>query len=372
MNFGIPRELREREKRVGLGPSGAQDLVRAGHRVYLESGAGLGAGFPDTDYQKVGTEVVFTPEEAWGRADVVLKVAPPLPAEHSLLREDHVVLAFMHLVVAPKGLIHAFEERGITAIAMEGIEDEDGSLPVLTPMSEVGGRMAPVIAAQYSQSSYGGLGIVLSGVPGVPAAHVVILGGGVVGQNAARSALGLGAQVTVLDSSAKHLQRLDDLFGGRLITMVANPHNIERAVRYADVLIGAVLVPRQRAPVLVTRDMVRAMRKRAVIVDVSIDQGGCIETSRPTTHNDPVFVEEGVLHYCVPNIPGNVARTATHSLSNVLVPFLLRMGSEGLERTLLADPALAKGVNVYRGKVVDRAVGEAHGIAAGRLEELLR
>jgi alanine dehydrogenase len=372
MNFGIPREVRDREKRVGLGPPGARALAQEGHRVYLEAGAGAGAGFTDDDYRKAGAEIVFTPEEVWGRADFVVKVAPPQPAEYGRLREGQVVAAFMHLVVAPAGLIGAFAERGVTVIAMEGIEDEDGSLPVLTPMSEVGGRMAPIIAAQYSQSSHGGLGIVLSGVPGVPAAHVVILGAGVVGQNAARSAVGLGAQVTVLDSSAKHLQRLDEMFGGRLTTMVANPHSIRKATGYADVVIGAVLVHRQRAPVLVTREMVRGMRKRAVIVDVSIDQGGCVETSRPTTHQDPVFVEEDVLHYCVPNIPSNVARTSTHALSNVLVPYLLRVGGDGLEPALLQDPGFARGVNVYRGQVVDRSVGEAHGAPPARLEDLLR
>jgi alanine dehydrogenase len=372
MNFGVPKEIKDQEKRVGMTPAGAHALVHEGHKVFVEAHAGVGAGFTDADYLKEGAQIVFTPEEAWGRADVVLKIAPPQAPEYQRLADGQVVMAYLNLVIAPSGLIRVLQDKGITAIAMENIEDAEGNLPVLAPMSEVGGRLAPIIAAQLLQSSYGGLGILITGVPGVPAADVVILGAGVVGQNAARTALGLGAHVSVLDDNVKILKRLDDLFEGRVNTMVANAYNIEKALQYAEVLIGAVLVPGERAPVLVTREMVRKMRKRSVIVDMSIDLGGCVETSRPTTHANPTYVEEGILHYCVPNIPSNVARTATHALTNATIPYLLKIGRMGLGQALLADPGLAKGVDMHSGRVVKEAVCEAHHLKLERLEDHLK
>jgi alanine dehydrogenase len=372
MNFGVPKEIREQEKRVGMTPAGAHALVREGHKVFIETNAGGGAGFTDAEYLQEGAQIVYTPEEVWGRADVVLKITPPQAPEYERLAEGQVVMAYLNLVIAPSGLVRVLQEKGITAIAMENIEDEEGTLPVLAPMSEVGGRLAPIIAAQFLQSSYGGMGTLITGVPGVPAADVVILGAGVVGQNAVRTALGLGAHVTVLDGNPKNLKRLDELFEGRVNTLIAHPYNIEKALHYANVFIGAVLVPGERAPILVTREMVRTMRKRSVIVDMSIDLGGCVETSRPTTHANPTYVEEGVLHYCVPNVPSNVARTATHALTNATVPYLLTIGRMGLGKALLADPGLAKGVDMHSGRVVKEAVCEAHKLKLERLEDHLK
>ena len=371
MNFGVPKEIRDQEKRVGITPAGAHALVRHGHKVFIETHAGQGAVFSDEDYLKEGAQVVYSPEEAWGRADVVLKIAPPQPVEYERLGEGQVLMAFLTLVVAPSGLIQALLEKRVTAISMENIEDGEGGYPVLAVMSEVGGRMAPIIAAQYLQSSYGGLGILISGVAGVPAADVVILGGGTVGKNAARTALGLGAQVKVLDVNAKQLRHLDEAFSGRVTTMIANPYNIEKVLRYANVLIGAVRVHGERTPVLITREMVRRMRKRAVIVDMSVDHGGCLETTHPTTHANPAYLEEGVLHYCVPNIPSNVPRTATHALTNVVVPYLVKIGRMGLAQALFTDPGFSRGVNLHNGRVVKEAVGQAHDLTSERLEDHL-
>lgn len=361
MNFGVPKEVRPFENRVGLTPPAVDALVRAGHTVFVERGAGQGAGFPDSAYEAVGAHIVYTHDEAYGRAEVVVKVARPTADEYVHFRPGQVIMCFLHLAVASPDLLAALQEHRITAVAYETVQTDDGTLPVLHPTSVVAGRMAPIIAGQLLETMSGGRGILLSGIPGVPPAAVVILGAGVVGTNAAGAFHGLGAQVTVLDRDIRALQRIDTRFNGRIGTMVATPYNIAKAVSFADVLIGAVAVPGERAPVLVTRDMVRQMRKRAVIIDFSIDNGGCVETSRPTNHASPAYVEENVIHYCVPNVPARVARTASYALSNAVLPYLLEIGRLGVAESLRAIPELRRGVNVLEGKLAHPGVAAALG-----------
>jgi alanine dehydrogenase len=356
MDIGVPREIRPGEQRVGLTPPGADALVRSGHRVFVEQSAGRGAGFDDREYAQVGATIVYSTEEAWRRPELVVKVSRPTAVEHDFFH-GQTLLAFLHHAVASPDLLVAFHEHFMTAIAAEMIETEDGTFPVLHPTSEVAGRMAPIIAGGLLTSRPTGLpadgaagrGSLLSGVPGVPPATVVILGAGVVGVNAARTFLGLGAQVTVLDRDAGRLRALDVAVQGRAVTMMATPYNIEKTVAFADVLLGAVYVAGQHAPVLVTRSMVRAMRPRSVIIDLSIDQGGCVETSRPTTLDNPVFIEEGVIHYCVPNVPARVARTASHAWANAVLPYLLTIGEHGVDDALRRSFALRQGLVVRRG-----------------------
>jgi len=359
MEFGVPKEVRDLEMRVGLTPAGALALTRAGHTVYVERDAGLGAGFADEDYRRAGAQIVYSAAEAYGRADVVVKVTRPTAQEHLLFREGQAIFSFLHLSVASPDLLEALTERAITAIAYEMIQEESGLKPVLLPMSEVAGRLAPVIAGQLLMNSGGGRGILLSGIPGVPPAAIVILGGGVLGSNAARAFIGLGAQVTILDRDVSKLQALDNRFGCRITTMISNEFNLDRAVGFADVLVGCVLVPGRRAPVLVTREMVRRMRPGSVIIDFAIDQGGCVETSRPTTLRDQTFVEEGVIHHCVPNMTATVARTASYALTNAALPYLLAVGAEGLPDAFKHQPALRQGVNLLQGKLVHPEVAAA-------------
>jgi alanine dehydrogenase len=356
MEFGVPSEVRSKEYRVGLTPAGVDSLTKAGHTVYVEQGAGAGAGFDDEDYRVVGARLVYSAEEAWRRPQVVVKVTRPTATEHAYF-QGQTILAFLHLAVSSPDLLAALRERRMTAIAYEMIQADDGTFPVLHATSEVAGRLAPIIAGSLLETmtwrapdeNPDGRGILLGGVPGVPPANVVILGAGVTGRNAARAFLGIGAQVTVLDSDISRLTGLDDWLQGRAVTMLATPYNIGKAVTFADVLIGAVYVVGHRAPVLVSRDMVRAMRPRAVIIDFSIDQGGCVETSRPTTHRDPTFIAEGVIHYCVPNVPARVARTASYALTNALLPYLTDIGALGIDTALHTRHALRQGLNVYRG-----------------------
>lgn len=362
MNFGIPKEIRPLEYRVALAPACVDALVKAGHQVYVERGAGLSAGFRDRDYQSVGGDIVYNPTEVYGRADVVIKVARPTKDEYEQFRPRQLLLAFLHAAVASPDLLQALRESEVTAIGYETIEDPSGNLPVLLPTSEVAGRMAPLIAGQLLESIDGGRGILLSGIPGVPPAAVVILGAGVLGTNAARSFLGVGAEITVLDESLPALQRLDRILEGRAATMLATPYNIAKAAAFADVLVGAVAVPGQRAPVLVTRSMVHSMRQRAVIIDFAIDMGGCVETSRPTSHIDPAYIEEGVIHYCVPNVPARVARTASYALANAILPYLLEVGRLGLKIALRRNPDLRRGVNTYEGQLAHAGLAEALGV----------
>ena len=360
MNVGIPKERRDLEKRVGLTPYGVDLLTRAGHICYIETQAGLGAGFTDYHYERVGGHIVYSGEEVYRRSGMVLKAVRPTDEELDWLREGQIVAGFLHLAAARRNKVEAFLGKGITAIAYEMIQDVDGTRPVLRTMSEVAGRMAPQLAATYLQSSHEGRGVLLSGVPGIPAASVAVLGAGVLGANAARTFMGSGARVYVLDRDQEKLRSIDEQFNGCATTMVSYPFNIARVARFVEVLVGAILVPGARAPVVVTRDMVRSMKKGAVILDFSIDQGGCVATSRPTTLRDPVYTEEGVVHFCVPNVPGAVPRTATHAFNNAIWPYIRRLAAVGVEGALEEMPGLAAGIITRDGEVVNENLAAAY------------
>jgi alanine dehydrogenase len=356
MDIGIPRERRESEYRVGLTPIGVQLLTAEGHAVYVERDAGVGAGFSNRDYEQAGARIVYQPQEAFGRADLVLKVARPTAEECDWLREGQTLMGLLHLAAARRSRVESLLEKGVTAIGYEMIQNDDGSLPVLSPLSQVAGRMLVQVAATLSQNDKGGKGILLSGVPGVPPAEVIIIGAGTLGTCAARAFLGIGAKVYLLDRDLQRLQTIDTLVDGRVITMVSHEFNVRKVVKFADVLIGAVLLPGQRAPLIVTRPMVQTMKPRSVIIDMSIDQGGCVETSRPTTHKSPTFVEEGVIHCCVPNFPSLVARTATHAFNNAAWPYIQTVTRLGIDAALETIPALARGVNTRGGTIVNPAL----------------
>lgn len=351
MIVGIPKETRPFEYRVGLNPAGVEILVQHGHQVYVEHDAGVGAGFKDQEYESAGARVVYSGEEIFARADLVLKVARPLRSELDWLKPGATLTGLLHLASTRRDKIEVLLEKKITSIAYEQIQLPDGSLPLLRPFSQIGGSMAAQVAARLLQNNWGGKGILLGGVPSVPPAEVLILGSGIVGTYATQAFLGLGAHVTVIGDDIAGLQKISDRFPG-IVTMISTRRNIERATTYADVVVGAVLVTGERTPILVTREMIRAMKPRSVIIDVSIDQGGCFETSRPTTHDQSTFVDEGVLHYCVPNMPGVVARTATHAFVNAAMPYLTRIADEGIDAALAKIPALEKGVNTYQGRLV--------------------
>lgn len=351
MNIGIPKERRPFESRVGLSPAGVEILTQHGHQVYVEHEAGVGAGFDDRAYETAGARLAYSAEEVFIRADLMLKVARPLKEELDWLRPSTVLAGILHLASAREDKTEVLLDKKITSIAYEQIQLPDGSLPVLRPLSQIGGAMAAQIAARLLQNNWGGKGILMGGVPGVPPAEVVIIGSGVVGTYAAQMFLGMGAHVTVIDQNLGALQALWDRFPG-IVTMISTRRNIERATAFADVVVGAVLTPGQRAPIVVTRDMVRAMKPRSVIMDISIDQGGCIETSRPTNHEHPVYVEEGMLHYCVPNMPGAVARTATHAFVNAAMPYILEIANRGAEEAIRQNPAIEKAINTHNGELV--------------------
>ncbi len=355
------------EFRVAMTPGGVESLVRRGHEVLVEKGAGVGSGMPDAEYEAAGARLVSA-EEAWG-AELVVKVKEPLPEEYKYLRPGLLLFTYLHLA-ASRELTEAMVKSGVTGIAYETVQLEDGSLPLLVPMSEVAGRMATQVGAYYLEKPMGGRGILLGGVPGVAPASVVILGGGTVGTNAAKIALGMGAQVYVLDVNHRRLQYLDDVFGGRLITLTSTEANLKKVVQFADLLIGAVLIPGAKAPKLVTREMVASMKEGAVIVDVAVDQGGCVETIRPTTHDDPTYLVDGVVHYGVANMPGAVPRTSTFALTNQTLPYVLKLAEKGLE-ALKEDPALLKGLNVHAGRLTHPAVAEAFGLPYTPPEEVL-
>ncbi len=356
MDIGIPAEQQPNEYRVGLTPQGVSLLAQAGHRCYIEQGAGHGAGFTDMEYERAGGRIVYGVREIYERADLVLKVGAAIIDELDLLREGQTICAFWHLAARPRLVAQTLLEKSITAIAYETIECDDGLLPVLHPLSEIAGRMAPQIAARWLQNDGGGSGILISGVAGIPPIDVCILGGGVVGINAAQTFLGLGARVFILDRSLDRLRRVEERFDGRIVTMIAYDFNIARVVRFAHVLVGAVLVPGARAPVIVTREMVRSMRPRSVILDISIDQGGCVETSRLTTHDDPVFVEENVIHYCVPNMSGVIGRTATHAYLNAAWPYIQELAGKGTQEAIDTNSALLRGTAIHGGKVVNETL----------------
>ena len=366
MNVGIPKERRDLERRVGLTPHGVELLTRAGHVCYVEAEAGLGAGFTDYHYERAGGHIVYSGAEVYGRADMVLKAVRPTEEELEWLREGQIIAGFLHLASARKSKVKLLLEKRITAIAYETIEEDDGNLPVLHTMSEVAGRMAPQLAARFLQSDHGGRGVLLGGVPGIPPCRVAILGAGVLGTNAARAFLGLGVNVFVLDRNLEKLRQIDKQFNGRITTMVSYPFNIARVARFAEVLIGAILTPGARVPIIVTRDMIRSMKKGAVILDFSIDQGGCVETCRPTTLRDPVFIEEGVVHFCVPNVPGAVPRTATHAFNNAVWPYIRRIAEVGMEQALDELPALTRGLATRDGEIVSEPLAAAYYAGMGK------
>lgn len=353
MYIGIPKESRTFEYRVGLSPAGVEILTQNGHQIFVEHEAGVMAGFSDADYEKAGARLVFSKEEVFGRADLLLKVTRPMQEELNWLRPESILAGFLHLASTQQDKIDILLEKKITSVAYEQIKAPDGSLPVLRPFSQIGGAMAAQIAARLLQNNWGGKGILMGGVPGVPPAEVVILGAGVVGTSAAQMFLGMGAHVTVIDQNLSALQRIWDRFPN-IATKMSTKRNIERSVMYADVVVGAVLSPGQRAPILITREMVRSMKPRSVIMDVSIDEGGCVETSRPTTHEHPVYIEEGILHYCVPNMPGAVARTATHAFVNSAIPYITEIAALGTKE-ILSNPSLEPAINTHDGKLLNLA-----------------
>jgi alanine dehydrogenase len=370
MIVGIPKEIKDNEYRISTTPGAVETLAQAGHHVLIETRAGEGSGFSDQEYIHAGAEIVGTPAEVFGRSDMIIKVKEPLPPEYDLLREGQILFTYLHLAAAGQ-VTRLLLERRVTAIGYETVQLPNGSLPLLIPMSEVAGRMAIQIAAHYLEKTSGGRGKLFGGVPGVRPADVVIVGGGTVGTNAAMVALGMGASVIIIDINADRLRYLSEVLHGNLITLSSNPRNIAAAVRRADALIGAVLLPGAKAPHLVTRQMVETMKPGSVIVDVAIDQGGCVETVRPTSHSNPTYLVNGVLHYGVPNIPGAVPRTSTYALSNATLPYALKLANLGFEAAITLDGALAKGVNTYDGFLTCQAVAEAFDMDCHPVDELL-
>ena len=370
MIVGVPKEVKDRESRVSVTPAGVHEYVAHGHTVLVETGAGAGSGFPDADYAAAGAAIVDTHEGVFETADMIAKVKEPVPEEYALLREDQLLFTYLHLA-NDEPLTKTLMERKVQAVAYETVQLPNRALPLLSPMSEVAGRMSVQVGAFYLQQTNGGSGVLLGGVPGVPGAEVVVVGGGMVGENAARIALGMGANVTILDMNIDRLRFLDEVLHGRSHTLMSNKLSVAQAVARADLVIGAVLIPGAKAPKLVTREMIASMRPGSVVVDVAIDQGGCFETSRPTSHSNPVFEVDGVIHYCVTNMPGAVSRTSTFALSNVTLPYGLALADKGLAAATAANPALAAGVNVLNGHITYRGVADAFGLPYVDLKDAL-
>ncbi|CAN5741592.1 alanine dehydrogenase [soil metagenome] len=370
MIVGVPTEVKDRENRVAATPGGIAELVGRGHEVLVERWAGEGSGFSDAEYERAGAQLVETHAEVFARADMIIKVKEPVPAEYKLLRKDQLLFTYLHLA-ANEVLTRALMDSGTQSVAYETVQSTNGSLPLLTPMSEVAGRMSVQIGAHYLERTNGGIGVLLGGVPGVPPANVVIIGGGVVGTNAAQIALGMGACMTIVDMSADRLRQLDQLLHGRITTLASSKHSIAEVVRDADLVIGAVLIAGAKAPKLVTREMIESMRTGSVLVDVAIDQGGCIETAKPTSHSAPTYEVDGVVHYCVTNMPGAVPRTSTIALSNATLPYALELAGLGLIEAANQDPWLASGINVLNGKITHQGVAEAFGLAYSNWESVV-
>jgi alanine dehydrogenase len=367
---GLPKEIKDNEYRVGLTPAGLRALTDAGHQVVVERTAGEGSGFEDGLYQKAGAQILDSADEVWTQGEMIVKVKEPIKPEYPRMREGQLLFTYLHL--APdKPLTDELLKRKVTGIAYETITDRRGGLPLLTPMSEVAGRMAIQVGAHYLEKMSGGRGILLGGVPGVPAARVVILGGGVVGTNAAKIAVGMGAHVTIIDNNLDRLRELDDIFLSKISTLASSAYMIHDAVSLADLIVGAVLVPGSSAPRLVTRSMLKDVPNGAVIVDVAVDQGGCIETTHPTTHSDPTYYVEGVLHYCVANMPGAVPRTSTFALTNATLPYALRLANRGFFEAIASDAGLKAGVNTYAGHCTYEAVATSQGLKYTPLDELI-
>ncbi|KGE71850.1 alanine dehydrogenase [Spirochaeta lutea] len=358
MNIGVPREIKNHEYRVGLTPDSVKSYVQRGHHVAIETQAGVGSGHSDEEYRKAGAQIASGPEEIWTGADMIIKVKEPLESEYQYFREGLILFTYLHLA-ANKPLTQALMDSGVTAIAYETIELPDGRLPCLTPMSEIAGRLSIQEGAKYLEKSFGGRGILLGGVPGVHRGSVTILGGGTVGTNACKIAVGIGANVTILDINPRRLAYLDDIFGSSITTLYATEANIHQAAADADILVGAVLIPGKAAPKLITRDIIQTMRPGAVLVDVAVDQGGCAQTSRPTTHDDPIFIVDNVVHYCVANMPGAVAYTSTQALTSVTLPYGLSLADHGVAQSVSRKPDLALGLNIYQGECVNQAVAQS-------------
>lgn len=370
MKIGLPKEIKDNEYRVGLTPAGVNALSNAGHEVYVQKSAGEGSGFSDELYEKAGGKLLDTADEVWEIGEMIVKVKEPIAPEYPRMRENQLLFTYLHL--APEyELTKQMMERGVTGVAYETITDRRGRLPLLTPMSEVAGRMSVQVAATYLEKMNGGKGILLGGVPGVPAANVVILGGGVVGTEAAKMAVGLGAKVTIIDINLDRLRELDDIFLSKVQTLASSQYAIHEAISHADVVIGGVLVVGAAAPKLVTREMLKDIPNGSVLVDVAVDQGGCFETTHPTTHSNPTFYEEGVLHYCVANMPGAVPRTSTFALTNATLPYALALANKGFEQAIADDPGLKEGVNTYAGKCTYEAVAVSQNIEYTPLDSLL-
>jgi alanine dehydrogenase len=368
--IGIPSEVKDHEYRVGMVPAAVHSLVKAGHQVIIQQGAGLGSSIPDQDYVEAGAEIVPDAATVYGRAEMVVKVKEPIESEYPLLKRGQTLFTYLHLAPLPE-LTSVLLEKEITGVAYETIEDRQKRLPLLTPMSEVAGRMAVMVGASFLQKAHGGRGTLIAGVPGVPAGDVVILGGGIVGINSIHMAHGLGASVTVLDTNIDRLREIDDLFHGAITTLASNEYNLRNSLRRADLFIGAVLIPGRAAPKLVTRDMLKLMKEGAVVVDVAVDQGGCLETTHATTHSNPTYVVDGIVHYCVANMPGAVPRTSTFALNNVTLPYALSLANKGVLAAAAADPGLELGINTYKGHITYEAVAESQGRPYKAFKDLL-
>jgi len=367
---GLPKEIKDNEYRVGMTPAGVRALVDAGHRVVVERSAGEGSGFEDALYERAGASILESADEVWALGEMIVKVKEPVAPEYPRMREGQLLFTYLHL--APDlELTRQLLERKVTGVAYETITDRKGTLPLLTPMSEVAGRMAIQVGAQYLEKMRGGRGVLLGGVPGVPAAKVVIIGGGVVGTNSAKMAVGLGAHVTIIDNNLDRLRELDDIFLSRITTLASSAYAIQGAIADADLIVGAVLVPGAAAPKLITREMLKKVPNGAVIVDVAVDQGGCIETTHPTTHSDPTYYVEGVLHYCVANMPGAVPRTSTFALTNATLPYTLKLANNGFLAAVASDPGLKEGVNTYAGRLTYEAVAQAQNLEYSPFDEML-
>ncbi|MEZ0164550.1 alanine dehydrogenase [Kineococcus sp. LSe6-4] len=370
MRIGVPTEVKNREYRVALTPAGVHELVGHGHEVLVQAGAGAGSSLPDAEYEAAGAKVLEDVEEVWGSADLLLKVKEPIASEHHRLRRGQVLFTYLHLA-ASRECTDALLASGTTAIAYETVQLPDRSLPLLAPMSEVAGRLAPQVGAYSLMRAAGGRGVLMGGVPGVRGADVVVVGAGVSGQNAAQIALGMGAEVTVLDLSIPKLREVDARFGGAVRTIVSNSYELQHAVRRADLVVGAVLVPGARAPKLVSNELVAQMRPGSVLVDIAIDQGGCFEDSRPTTHDDPTFTVHGSVFYCVANMPGAVPHTSTYALTNATLPYVAKLANSGWKAALGADAALAHGLSTHAGKLLSPEVAAAHGLSSTTLQDVL-
>jgi len=370
MIIGLPKEIKDNEYRVGLTPAGVKTLSDYGHTVLVETNAGEGSGISDEEYIGANGRIVETADQVWQRAEMIVKVKEPVGPEYKRMREGQILFTYLHLAPDQK-LTQAMLESKITGVAYETITNDEGHLPLLTPMSEVAGRMAVQVGAHYLQKPEGGRGVLMGGVPGVLPAKVVIIGGGVVGVNSIKMAVGLAANVTVLDKNLERLRYLDDIFGAKIRTLVSNPYTVQDACANADLVIGAVLIPGASAPMLVTRDMLKTMHKGAVIVDVAVDQGGCIETTKPTTHSDPTFYVDDVLHYCVANMPGAVPRTSTFALTNATLPIAIKLANKGFKDAIARDRHLKEGVNTYAGHITYEAVAESQGLKYKPIDELI-